>query len=82
MSSFRRLVRAGLVALVIVTVAACASESDASPPQLTGEPPTDRIPVIIDADLDQSDIGAILVMLRDPALDVRAITISGTGLVH
>ena len=74
--------RAGLFSLVIAAVAACGSTSDSPPPMLTGEPPTGRIPVIIDADFDQSDIGAILVLLRDPALDVRAITIAGTGLVH
>ena len=82
MPALRHLARAGLVALVIGTIAACATDPDASAPVVTGEPPTDRIPVIIDADLDLSDIGAILVMLRDPALDVRAITISGTGLIH
>ena len=41
-----------------------------------------RVPVIIDADFDLSDIAAILILLRDPAVDVRAITIAGTGLVH
>ena len=41
-----------------------------------------RVPIIIDADFDLSDIAAILVLLRDPAVDVRAITIAGTGLVH
>ena len=74
--------RAGLVSLVIGVLGACGSSSDRPPPVLTGEPPTDRIPVIIDADMDLSDIAAIAVMLRDPALDVRAITIEGTGLVH
>jgi hypothetical protein len=47
-----------------------------------GEPPPDRRPVIIDADFDHSDIAALLVLLRDPDVDVRAITIAGTGLVH
>ena len=32
--------------------------------------------------MDHSDIAAIAILLRDPAVDVRAITISGTGLVH
>jgi len=38
--------------------------------------------VIIDADFDLSDIAAVAILLRDPAVDVRAITIAGTGLVH
>jgi inosine-uridine nucleoside N-ribohydrolase len=70
------------MALVVGTLGACGSGSDSPPPLLTGEPPTDRIPVIVDTDLDLSDIAAIATMLRDPALDVRAITIAGTGVVH
>ena len=42
----------------------------------------DRRPIIIDADFDLSDIAAISVLLRDPEVDVRAIAIDGTGLVH
>ena len=63
-------------------VAACSSSADGSPAVQTGEPPTERIPVIIDADLDLSDLAAIAILLRDPAVDVRAITIPGTGIVH
>jgi inosine-uridine nucleoside N-ribohydrolase len=74
--------RVGLVSLAVAAVTACGASSDSPPPLLTGEPPTDRIPVIIDADMDLSDIAAIAMMLRDPALDVRAITIAGTGFVH
>jgi inosine-uridine nucleoside N-ribohydrolase len=69
----------GLVAAFLLS--ACGSTAPATP-VLTGEPPTTRIPVIIDTDLDLSDIAAIAVMLRDPKLDVRAISITGAGLVH
>ena len=74
--------RAVLGTLLIAVVAACGSTSESPSPVLTGEPPTARIPVIVDADFDQSDIGALLVLLRDPRVDVRAITIEGSGLVH
>ncbi|HSL77838.1 MAG TPA: nucleoside hydrolase [Candidatus Limnocylindrales bacterium] len=70
-----------VTALALAT-AACSSTADGSPPTRTGEPPTDRIPIIVDADFDVSDIAAVAILLRDPAVDVRAITISGTGLVH
>jgi inosine-uridine nucleoside N-ribohydrolase len=64
----------------------CASADQASPTPSAGivsaEPTPDRRPVIIDTDVDLSDIAAILVMLRDPRLDVRAIAVDGTGLVH
>ncbi len=63
-------------------VAACGSTAVTEPPLVIGEPPTARIPIIIDTDLDHSDIAAILILLRDPGVDVRAITIAGTGLVH
>ena len=78
----RALLRVGLLGLVAALVlAACGSGASATP-VLTGEPPTIRIPVIIDTDLDLSDIAAVAILLRDPKLDVRAISIAGTGLVH
>jgi len=43
---------------------------------------TAPLPVVIDLDLDSSDIAALSVLLRDPALEIRAILIDGTGLVH
>ncbi len=39
-------------------------------------------PVVVDSDLDVSDLLALPILVRDPALDVRAVTVSGTGLVH
>lgn len=39
-------------------------------------------PIVVDTDLAADDILAIMVLLRDPAIDVRAITVSGTGEVH
>jgi len=44
----------------------------------TGEPRT----VVVDTDLGADDLTALAVLLRDPGLDVRAITVAGTGLVH
>jgi len=85
MSRYERRV-SGRVAILLACLAslgaACGSAGGASPSLRTGEPPTDRVPIIIDSDLDLSDIAAIAVLLRDPAVDVRAITIAGTDLVH
>lgn len=38
-----------------------------------------RIPIIIDTDVDVSDLAAIAVLLRDPRVDIRAVTIAATG---
>jgi inosine-uridine nucleoside N-ribohydrolase len=71
---------AGLLVAVVLAAAACGASSDATPPPVvTGEPPTERIPVIVDTDLDVSDVIALAVLLRDPQLDVRAVTITPTG---
>ena len=71
------------VALVGVLVAACGvTPSDASPsPSAEPSPPAAR-PVVIDVDLDASDLLAVAILVRDPALDVRALTVSATGLIH
>jgi purine nucleosidase len=74
--------RVGVLGLVAALLVAACGSGPSSTPILTGEPPTTRIPVIIDSDLDLSDIAAIAILLRDPKLDVRAISIAGTGLVH
>ena len=67
-----------------LAVSACGSVATPTivPPLSTGPPDGARRPIVIDADMDHSDIAAIAILLRDPALDVRAITITGTGLVH
>ena len=62
--------------------AASGTLSPSTSRSVTGPPDGARRPIVIDADMDHSDIAAIAILLRDPALDVRAITIAGTGLVH
>ena len=39
-------------------------------------------PIVVDTDLGADDIIALALLLRSPAVDVRAITVSGTGLVR
>jgi len=84
-SMSRILVTLGLVA----QLAACGTAATSTQPvpsaaaTATARPPdTVRLPVVIDLDLDSSDIAALSVLLRDPALDIRAILVDGTGLVH
>jgi inosine-uridine nucleoside N-ribohydrolase len=78
-------VRAALLLVLAVILGACGTSADVSrPPLVTGEPPTERVPVIVDTDLDVSDIAALAVLLRDPKVDVRAVTIvpTGTGVTN
>lgn len=70
--------RAACLALMAIALGACAPA--AQPSTVDGE--TAPRPVIVDVDLDMSDVFALAVLLRDPKLDVRAILISSTGLVH
>jgi inosine-uridine nucleoside N-ribohydrolase len=80
----RRILTTGrVIGVGLVMLFAACGPIPGSPPALrSGDAPTTRIPIIVDADFDHSDIGAILILLRDPAVEVRAITIAGTGLVH
>lgn len=72
-----------LLAILAITLGGCLSSAPSPTVEPTsGEPAPVARPVIIDADMDMSDLAAIAILLRDPALDVRAIAIDGTGLVH
>jgi inosine-uridine nucleoside N-ribohydrolase len=74
--------------LAAVVIGGCGSPSISSPPSgsAASEPSPGSAaaprPIIVDVDLDASDIVALAVLLREPRVDVRAILISATGLVH
>jgi pyrimidine-specific ribonucleoside hydrolase len=40
------------------------------------------IPLIVDTDLGNDDVLALLYLMQHPAVDLQAITVVGTGLVH
>lgn len=77
------LLLAGMLAGCAASITSIAPSMQA-PPSPSGEtdPGGARLPVVIDLDLDSSDIAALAVLLRDPRLDIRAILVDGTGLVH
>jgi inosine-uridine nucleoside N-ribohydrolase len=80
MPSIVQLRNAVLAVVIAALVAACGARQDASgSPLPSGEGPTTRIPVIVDTDLDVSDVAALALLVADPGLDVRAVTVAATG---
>jgi len=41
-----------------------------------------RTPIVVDTDMSTDDAVALLYLLEKPTVDVRAVAVSGTGLVH
>lgn len=85
MPSGHRGARSAVLIVAALILGACGTSASTSPPPLaTGEPPTARVPIIVDTDVDVSDLGALAVLLRDPRVDVRAVTIvpTGTGVTN
>ncbi len=79
--------------LLAVALAACGSTppSEAVPTTLESASPSVSPsassasvvrPIVFDTDMGMDDLLALYVILRDPSMDVRAIAIDGTGLVH
>jgi inosine-uridine nucleoside N-ribohydrolase len=64
--------------------AASATLRTSITPRASVAPPSaeDPVPVIFDTDLAADDVFALLAVLRDPAVDLRAVTIAATGEVH
>ena len=84
-----------VLAVLAMAVGACGSSGaptrpSASPPAVgtaapslsPAAPPTGPDPVIIDTDLSSDDTMALPFLLREPGIDVLAVTVVGTGLVH
>lgn len=65
------------VALVALVLAGCGSSSDQGTPAVRAD---GRTPVIVDTDVSTDDIIALLYLARRDDVDLRAVTVSGTGL--
>jgi len=68
-----------LIALCLL-VTGCGGSSPAPNPSLIQVQPPE--PVIFDTDMAHEDIFSALFLLSHPSVDVRAITVTGTGEVH
>ena len=66
--------------LSMVLVAGCAGRAGQAPsPDIALESPR---PVILNVDMTREDMFATLFLLRHPNVDVKAITVAGTGEAH
>jgi inosine-uridine nucleoside N-ribohydrolase len=66
-----------LAVLVAVAFAVASAGCGSS-----GSGASGRIPVVVDTDLGSDDAIALLYLAASPRVDLRAVTVSGTGLVH
>lgn len=80
--------RLAALSLLAILLAGCQPAAiEIAPPSAAAASPAptpsaEPRPIIIDADMDHSDLAAIMILLRDPSVEVLAIAIDGTGLVH
>jgi pyrimidine-specific ribonucleoside hydrolase len=68
--------------MALVLAACGSSTAPSATPSRTPDEGAGALPVVIDTDLGADDLIALAVLLRDQALDVRAVTVAATGLVH
>jgi inosine-uridine nucleoside N-ribohydrolase len=72
-----------LLAVLAITVVACAASAPTPSPEPSASPAAgDPRPIVITTDMGMDDLMAIYLLLREPSVDIRAITVDGTGLVH
>jgi pyrimidine-specific ribonucleoside hydrolase len=81
----RRPIRLVLLAAILLT--GCGSAGVTPPPSVApteavAPSPTGPVPVVLDADMSSDDAMAIPFLVREPSIDVRALNVVGTGLVH
>jgi inosine-uridine nucleoside N-ribohydrolase len=69
--------------VVVLSIAASScSEEDATPATTTDMPASTAVPVVIDTDVAMDDLVALTFLLASDDVDVKAITVSGTGEVR
>lgn len=75
-------VSAILAAIAIILSSCGVTVPSPSATSSASRDPAGVTPIVVDTDMGADDILALAILLRDPSVDVRAITVSGTGLAH
>ena len=73
------------IILVLSLLAACGQKQESLSPLLVIPTPTrlsETLSVIVDTDMGEDDMRAILYLLKHPNVEVKAITVTGTGEAH
>ncbi len=68
------------LAFIGLLLAACAGAAE--PPALDLSDLREPQPVVVDVDMAHEDMHAVLYLLQHPSVDVKAITVVGTGEAH
>jgi inosine-uridine nucleoside N-ribohydrolase len=74
-----------IAAAVILALAACTTDSSPDGRSAEGRGTTPRrepAPIVVDSDAGLDDAIALLYLATSPNVDLRAVTVSGTGLAH
>jgi pyrimidine-specific ribonucleoside hydrolase len=74
-----------IAAAVFLVLAACTTDSSRdsrSPEGPVTTPPRELAPIVVDTDAGLDDAIALLYLATSPNVDLRAVTVSGTGLAH
>ncbi len=67
--------------LSLLALGACAGDRAAPTPR-SGDPAADRLPLLIDTDVAPDDLVAIAFLVASPVVEIKAITVAGTGEAH
>jgi inosine-uridine nucleoside N-ribohydrolase len=70
-----------LVAVLVLLVGSCAGDPAAPTARATASA-SGRLPLLIDTDVAPDDLVAIAVLVASPSVEIKAITVSGTGEAH
>ena len=73
-----------LLELALLLLTSCGQTSEPSAPVAfpTPTPLEEPLAVVVDTDMGEDDMRAILYLLKHPSVDIKAITVAGTGEAH